>query len=87
MESIYHQTAALQEAAGEIYENDPDTALQLISDFAYNTAVSWNKTWLELGDELMGKYAFDRVRLQAPLYPDWWIDWLTRAVEEVEVIE
>jgi dipeptidase len=87
METIYKQTAALQEAAGEIYEIDPETALQLISDFAYNTAVSWNKTWLELGDELMGKYAFDRVNVSGTMYPDWWIDWLTRAVEEIEVVE
>jgi len=87
MESIYKQTAALQEAAAVLYETDPDTAIKLLSDFAYSTAVDWHETWLELGDELMGKYAFDRVRVQGPSYPDWWIDWLGRAVEEVEVTE
>jgi len=87
MESIYKQTAALQEAAAELYETDPEIAIKLLSDFAYNTAVDWHETWLQLGDELMGKYAFDRVRVQGDMYPEWWIDWLTRAVEEIEVVE
>lgn len=85
--STYYQAAAIQEAAAELYKTDPETAVKMISDFAYDTAVGWNNTWLELGDKLMGKYAADRVYMKSPLYPDWWEDWLSQAVKEVEVGE
>ena len=85
MDNVYRQAAALQEAAGELYETNPEAAIKMVGDFAYNTAVSWNKTWLQLGDKLMGKYAFDRVYLKGPNYPDWWPEWLDQAVKEVEV--
>ena len=85
--STYYQAAAMQEAAAELYKDDPETAVKMISDFAFDTAVGWNNTWLDLGDRLMGKYAADRVYMKSPLYPDWWIDWLSEALETVKVEE
>lgn len=78
MQSVYTQTSVLQEAAATMYRNgDTKGAVKLMSDFCYNTAVTWQRDWLELGDRLFTKYAAERIGFSSSGYPQWWKDWLT----------
>jgi hypothetical protein len=46
----------MQKAAAELYKTDPEAAIQLITDFAYTTAVRWHQDWLALGDRFFSAY-------------------------------
>src|SRR5665648_26614 len=56
LRSLYAIVPQLQKTAAELYKTDPEAGIQLISDFAYNTAVGWNKDWEQLGNVLLAKY-------------------------------
>jgi dipeptidase len=75
--SVYEQLAQLQEYAAKVYrEGSPERAVKMVSDFCYDTAVAWNKDWLDLGDQLFTKYAVERVSFGSNGYPTWWQDWV-----------
>lgn len=77
MVSVYTQLAQLQEYAAKVYrEGKPAEAIKLMSDYCYNTAVAWNKDWLDLGDQLFTKFAVERTNFGSTGYPTWWQDWL-----------
>jgi len=56
LETLYKITPVVQKAAAELYNIDKDAAIQMITDFAYNTAVGWYQDWLALGDLFFSKY-------------------------------
>jgi len=57
LQMLYEVVPLVQQRAAEIYESDPDMAMSLIQNFAYNNAVGMFEQWKELGDFLLGKYA------------------------------
>jgi len=56
LEILYKTTPIMQKAAAELYKTEPDAAIEMISDFAYNTAVKWAHDWQALGDRFFSDY-------------------------------
>ena len=56
LQGLYEIVPKIQETAAGLYQKSPEAAIQLVSDFAYNTAVGWNKDWEQLGNVLLAKY-------------------------------
>lgn len=74
-EALFQLTPKVQEMASDLYKaGDKDAAINLIQQFAWNNAVAWQKDWLELGDQLLGKYALGYVGFKNSPYPQWWND-------------
>lgn len=73
MEDIYDQTNEIQTVAARlIRQGKTDTAINLISTYAYNTAVDWKDKWLALGDQLLGTYMWGNKKMSAQKYSAWW---------------
>lgn len=81
MQSIYDTVPILQDAAAKLYEINPDAAIDLLGDYAYDTALGWYDDWLKLGDEIFARYACERINFGSNGYPDWWIELLETDVE------
>ena len=75
LRSLYAIVPQLQKTAAELYKTDPEAGIQLISDFAYNTAVGWNKDWEQLGNVLLQKYWSLNTRRDVP-------EWFNNLCEE-----
>jgi hypothetical protein len=71
LEVIYQTVPKIQELAAEVYQNDRDAAIDIISDYAYNTAVAWQADWLKFGDYLVGNYCADRINFGTGLPKEW----------------
>jgi len=72
-------TAAIDEAALELYKQDPDLAREFLTTYCLNNAERVIEAWWELGDQLLVKYNHlfiynqetrERKTIQ---YPDWWL--------------
>lgn len=73
MADIYAQTEEIQTVAARlIRQGKTDTAINLLSSFAYNTAVEWKDQWLALGDQLLGTYMWGNKKMKTQGYSDWW---------------
>ena len=75
MGAIYKEAAEVQEHAARLLEEHPNDqkAVNIITEFAYNTAVTWHEDWEKLGDELLSKYwAIQATR--ASKLPEWWLE-------------
>jgi dipeptidase len=81
MQSIYDTVPILQDAAAKLYEINPDAAIDLLGDYAYDTALGWYDDWLKLGDEIFARYACERINFRSTGYPDWWIELLETDIE------
>ncbi|HOO65036.1 MAG TPA: peptidase C69, partial [Synergistaceae bacterium] len=46
--------------------------IDLVSLFAYDSAVSWNTLWLKFGDHLLGNYALGYRNFTTTGYPEEW---------------
>jgi len=75
LRSLYAIVPQLQKTAAELYKTDPEAGIQLISDFAYNTAVGWHKDWEQLGNVLLQKYWSLNTRRDVP-------EWFNNLCEE-----
>jgi len=71
LEVIYQTVPKIQELAAEVYQNDRDAAIDIISDYAYNTAVAWQADWRKFGDYLVGNYCADRINFGTGLPKEW----------------
>jgi dipeptidase len=85
----FHKIQVMDNAALELYEKDPESAIAFITDFCVNNAKSVVDAWWELGDDLLVKYNHFRMydpktrrpgRVQTP---EWW----NRAVVEQDGLE
>lgn len=74
--ALYDQTAAIQERAAELYKEDPEAAVDMIDNFAYNTSTAWHHEWKDLGDHLLGRYAMGYRNFSTTGYPEWWNDFI-----------
>ncbi|GEM_PF-2256884 len=77
-----HLTGALEiqnTAANLIKNGQKDTAIELLTTYAYNNAEKWHKEWLALGDDLLGTYMWGNkdMKLQKP--NAWWSDIMSKA--------
>jgi len=70
LKSLYAITPQIQRTAAELYKSDPDAAVQLVTDFAYNTAVGWNADWEQMGNILLQKYWSLNTRKPVPEWFD-----------------
>lgn len=69
MDMIYDLTEAIQEEAARLIENGKEeTAKNLITNFAYDTATNWFDSWIGLGDELVGKYMWGHKNFSTQAY-------------------
>jgi dipeptidase len=75
METVYEDAAEVQEQAARLLEKHPNDqkAVNIISEFAYNTAVTWHEDWEKLGDELLSKYWTIQATSASKL-PEWWLE-------------
>lgn len=76
LHTLYDQTAAIQKRAAELYEEDPEAAIEMIDNFAYNTSTAWHHEWKDLGDHLLGRYAMGYRNFTTTGYPEWWNDFI-----------
>lgn len=83
MESIYKQVANLQDVAARlIRQGEEEAALDMISTYAYWTAVDWHEKWLALGDDLLGTFMWGnmgRMDMKNIGFSQWWKDILSSA--------
>lgn len=80
MDSVYKQAENIQVVAARMIRQGLEAeAIDMITTFAYNTAVEWYDMWLEFGDYLMGKYMWGRVTMSNPAKPQWWNDIMASA--------
>ena len=76
LSALYDQTWAIQNQAAEMYENNPEAAIDMIDNFAYNTSMAWHEEWRELGDHLLGRYAMGYRNFSTTGYPEWWNEFI-----------
>ena len=75
LESVYEQTAVIQEVAGEMIENGQrDEAVAMLTAFANSTANDWHKTYIDLDAYLRSKYMFGCTDMKVQTDPQWWTD-------------
>ena len=74
MNSLYTIVPEIQNAAARLYITNKQSAIDLLSQFAYKTAVSAFEMWTELGDFLLGKYALGYSAGNTANYPTWYRD-------------
>ncbi len=73
MEKQYETVNDIQEAAAALVEQgNSEAARALITAYAYSTAEKWHEDWLELGDQLLGRYMWGHMNMRAQPYSDWW---------------
>lgn len=78
--SLYTITADIQNtAANLIDQGNAKEGVDLISSFAYNTAVKWHDDWLKFGDELYGTYMWGYKDMKSQAPKGWWADILQNA--------
>jgi hypothetical protein len=72
LKMLYEATPAVLQLASQMYQKDPDGAINLITQFAGSSATAWQRDWLTLGNTLLAKYAMGMVDGQTVGYPEWW---------------
>ena len=75
MNEQYVVVPLLQQLGAElIAEGKVDEAKAMITNYAYYNAIDWHERWLELGDELMGRYMWGRKNMGGTdaTWSDWW---------------
>jgi dipeptidase len=72
LEVLYKVTPEVQKIATDMYETDPEAAIDFVSNYAFMNAVAWHEEWKLLGDRLLGNYALGYVNFKSSPYPDWW---------------
>jgi len=73
MTAQYVETEEIQNQAALIYKENPDEAINLISNYAYSRANQWFNSWKELGNELFSKYWYI-YGTNASNLPEWWLE-------------
>ncbi|PIE55030.1 MAG: peptidase C69 [Dethiosulfovibrio peptidovorans] len=77
MKLQFSETYAVQKDAAELWNHGKKAAaVDLVSTFAYDRAVDWNRTWLKLGDHLLGNYALGYQNFKITGYPQEWNDFI-----------
>ena len=82
MNEQYVVVPLLQKLGAElIAEGKVDEAKAMITNYAYYNAIDWHERWLELGDELMGRYMWGRKSMGGTdaTWSDWWKDIMANA--------
>jgi len=73
MNAVYDATNEIQTVAARlIRQGKKDSAVNLLTTYAYTTAEDWHNRWLKLGDELLGTYMWGNKKMKAQGYSDWW---------------
>jgi len=72
LEMLYALTPQVLKTAAETYAENPEAAIELLTQYGYANAVAWQHDWLTLGDTLLAKYAMGMVDGQPVGYPQWW---------------
>ncbi len=73
------RTSVIDSLAHELYKQDPERAIQFLTDYCLNNANRVVEAWWELGDHLLVKYNHlylyekKNTRPQLIKYPDWWL--------------
>lgn len=76
--STFRKIQVMENAALELYKEDPAEAIGFITDFCVNNAKSVVDAWWDLGDDLLVKYNHFRIydretrRQKRVQTPDWW---------------
>ncbi len=70
---------AIESAAVQLYETNPDLAVSFLTEYSVNEANKVTDRWRELGEDLLVKYIDGNVKspdgsLSQPGYPDWWYE-------------
>lgn len=70
---------AIESAALQLYETNPDLAVSFLTEYSVNEANKVTDSWRELGEDLLVKYIDGNVKspdgsLSQPGYPDWWYE-------------
>jgi len=74
----YKMISMMDREATEIYQQDPKSAIRMISNFCINNANNIVNAWWQLGDDLLVKYNHLRIynsktrRIRRLQYPDAW---------------
>ncbi len=80
MASIYTITDEVQNTAANLISKGKEAdAVNLISEFAYSTAVKWHADWLKFGDDLYGTYMWGYKDMKSQAPKGWWADILNKA--------
>ena len=75
MEKIYKETDEIQNKAAELIKAKKDKkAVELLTNYGYDTAVAWHKDWLFLGDQLMGRFMWTKDKMKDLPASKWWND-------------
>ena len=73
MAAQYDEVAELQEkAAAMIGEGKEAEAVQMLTDYACDTAEAWYELWLDLGDLLMGELMWGYIDYSRPEISSWY---------------
>ena len=73
MTAQFVETEEIQNKAATIYKKNPNEAINLISNFAYDRADEWFNSWKDLGSELFSKY-WHIYGTSASNLPEWWLE-------------
>ncbi|EFC90644.1 peptidase U34 dipeptidase [Dethiosulfovibrio peptidovorans DSM 11002] len=77
MREQFTETYAVQKDAAKLWrQGKKNQAIDQLTRFAYDRAVDWNRTWLKLGDHLLGNYALGYRNFKITGYPQWWNDFI-----------
>ncbi len=73
MSTQFRATYLIQDGAAKLWnQGEKEEAIDLVSLFAYDSAVSWNTLWLNFGDHLLGNYALGYRNFTTTGYPEEW---------------
>ncbi len=81
-DDIQNQAAAL------IAKKKDKKAIELLTKYSFDTATEWQRDWLDLGDQLFGRYMWTKDKMKDIPSPKWWTDIMSaapvRPVEEAK---
>ena len=78
--TLYTVTEEIQNTAASLIKDGKEKeAIDLVSSFAYTTAVKWHDDWLKFGDELYGTYMWGYKDMKSQPPSAWWNDIMQKA--------
>lgn len=73
MEEQYDVVDSIQTVAARLVrQGKEEEARNLLTSFGSATAQKWHDDWLQLGDQLLGRYMWGNKNMRTVAYSDWW---------------
>ena len=73
MTEQYDTVKEIQEVASQLVNNgNPELARKLLTIYGSDTAQTWHDEWLDLGDQLLGRYMWGNKNMSIQRYSEWW---------------